>query len=176
MRRLTILLAALAVVLYLGGLPAVAQHGQGQQERPAKPQGGPRKPGKPTKPDRPTTPAGEKGTKTQAGKEASQKGSKKTVGDLVAQNTKLASKLQRLLPAGTDLQAAASRFKNLGQFVAAVHVSHNLGIPLDQLKTKILAGKSLGEAIQELKPNVAAEAEAKKAKKQAKRDMEETGS
>ena len=98
------------------------------------------------------------------------------MGDLVAQNTKLASKLQRLLPAGTDLQAAASGFKNLGQFVAAVHVSHNLGIPFDQLKTKILAGKSLGEAIQELKPNVAAEAEAKKAKKQAKRDMEETGS
>jgi len=40
---------------------------------------------------------------------------------------------QRLLgnnPPGTNLQSAATGFKNLGQFVAAVHVSHNLAFHL----------------------------------------------
>src|SRR5512136_1599780 len=58
----------------------------------------------------------------------------KTPSELLAHNTKLSSKLQSLLPPGTNLQTASQGFKNLGQFVAAVHVSHNLGIPFDQLK------------------------------------------
>jgi hypothetical protein len=41
-------------------------------------------------------------------------------------NTNLAAKLQGRLPAGADLMTAASGFKNLGQFVAAVNVSNNL--------------------------------------------------
>src|SRR4051794_18123510 len=45
-----------------------------------------------------------------------------------------ASKLQRLLPPGTDLKTAEAGFKNEGQFIAALHVSKNLGIPFDQLK------------------------------------------
>jgi hypothetical protein len=32
----------------------------------------------------------------------------------------------KLLPAGADLQAAASGFATLGDFVAALHVSSNL--------------------------------------------------
>jgi hypothetical protein len=62
-------------------------------------------------------------------KEGSGVSGKKTVGDLLTQNTKLSSNLQGLLPAGTNLQDAAKGFDNLGQFVAATHVSHNLGIP-----------------------------------------------
>src|SRR5205085_194946 len=60
-----------------------------------------------------------------------------SVSQRLTDNTKLASKLQSLLPAGTDLQQAAQGFKNLGQFGAAVHVSHNLGIPFDQLKARM---------------------------------------
>ncbi len=61
-------------------------------------------------------------------------------------NPALASKLQALLPAGTNLQTAASGFKNLGQFVAAVHVAHNLNISFDQLKAKMTGtnAESLG--------------------------------
>src|SRR5260370_18894240 len=44
-------------------------------------------------------------------------------------NSKLSSNLQKLLPKGTTPQQACSGFKNLGQCVAAIHVSHNLGIP-----------------------------------------------
>ena len=99
---------------------------------------------------------------------------KKTVGDLLTQNTKLSSNLQGLLPDGTNLQDAAKGFDNLGQFVAATHVSHNLGIPFDQLKSEMMNGSSLGQAIHKLKPNVDSKQEAIKANEQALHDMEES--
>jgi hypothetical protein len=69
------------------------------------------------------------------------------------QNTNLASKLQSRLPAGTNLTVASSGFRNLGQFVAAVNVSNNLGIPFAQLKTRMVdQGMSLGQAIQDARP------------------------
>lgn len=70
-------------------------------------------------------------------------------------NTNLASKLQTRLPAGTDLNAAAAGFRNLGQFVAAVNVSNNLGLDFTTLKTAMVNdGKSLGQAIQAQKGTV----------------------
>lgn len=109
----------------------------------------------------------------------SEKGSgakESSVSDRLEDNKKLASKLQSLLPAGTNLQQAAQGFKNLGQFVAAVHVSHNLGIPFDQLKAKMIGPpkESLGEAIHALKPAASSKDEAKKADKQAKQDMDDS--
>lgn len=114
----------------------------------------------------------------------------KAPGELLTQNTKLSSNLSSLLPAGTDLQTAAGGFKNLGQFVAAVHVSHNLGIPFDQLKCTELAttdacpnmtvpakGSKLGGAIQTLKPSTTSsdtKAAVKQANKQASHDISST--
>ena len=67
-------------------------------------------------------------------------------------NTNLASKLQSRLPAGTDLDTASAGFRNLGQFVAAVNVSNNLGLDFTTLKTAMVTdGKSLGQAIQSQK-------------------------
>jgi len=67
-------------------------------------------------------------------------------------NTNLAGKLQSRLPAGTDLNTAAAGFRNLGQFVAAVNVSNNLGLDFPTLKTAMVTdGKSLGQAIQSQK-------------------------
>lgn len=100
----------------------------------------------------------------------------KTPVELLSQNPKLASRLQPLLPAGSSVQAAASGFKNVGQFVAAVHVSHNLGIPFSQLKADAAAsGMSLGKAIHDLRPMTNAKAELKRAKKQGKQDMKASG-
>ena len=48
----------------------------------------------------------------------------------LASNPKLSAKLSALLPPGTDLTAASAGFKNLGQFVAAVHVSKRPGHPV----------------------------------------------
>jgi hypothetical protein len=102
----------------------------------------------------------------------------KSISDHLSSQSKLASKLQSLLPTGTDLKAASSGFKNLGQFVAAVHVSHNLGLPFDQLKAKMTGNhaESLGKAIQDLKPDANVKTETKKANKQADDDMKESES
>lgn len=99
---------------------------------------------------------------------------KKTPGELLAQNEKLSARLAAKLP-GTDLQQAAGEFKNLGDFVSAVHVSHNLGIPLGDLRTRMGSGQSLGEAIHAIKPNVNSAAEVRRAQKQAEKDLKETG-
>jgi hypothetical protein len=102
----------------------------------------------------------------------------KSISDHLSSQSKLSSKLQSLLPAGTDLKTASSGFKNLGQFVAAVHVSNNLGIPFDQLKAKMTGdhAESLGKAIQELKPDANAKSETKKANTQADADLKESES
>ena len=53
---------------------------------------------------------------------------------------------------GSDPMLAASGFKNLGQFVAAVNVSNNLGIQFSMLKGLMVnRGMSLGQAIQQAK-------------------------
>jgi hypothetical protein len=99
---------------------------------------------------------------------------KKTAGELLKQNTKLSSNLQGLLPNGTNVQDAAKGFDHLGEFVSAVHVSHNLGIPFDQLKTELMNGSSLGQAIHKFKRNVDARQEAIKANQQALDDLEKS--
>lgn len=105
-------------------------------------------------------------------------GSKKTVDRKLSNNTQLAQKLQGLLPPGTNLQDAAMGFKNLRQFAAAVHVSHNLGIPFDQLKMQMIGPpkESLGKAIRALKPDANVKTEASTAKKQAKQDIKDSKS
>jgi hypothetical protein len=66
----------------------------------------------------------------------------------------------------------ADGFKNYGQMVAARHVSENLGIDFDKLKTLMTGDnpKSLGQAIQEVRPGADASAEVTKAEKQAEAD------
>ncbi len=98
-----------------------------------------------------------------------------TAANRIAQNPALAARLKPLLPAGTNLQTAASGFKNQGQFIAALHVSRNLHIPFDQLKAKMTGPdhESLGHAIQDLRPNLSSKTsktEEKIAKLQTKED------
>lgn len=106
--------------------------------------------------------------------------SRKTVSQLLTQNTKLSSNLQSILGSGVNLQDAASGFKNLGLFVAAVHVSKNLNIPFDQLKTTMASnGGKLGKAIHVLQPNLSkkdVKSTVKTAKHQAKADIKHSRS
>jgi hypothetical protein len=83
----------------------------------------------------------------------------------------LQQRLGSMLPPGMDVTQAANGFKNLGQFVAAVHVSHDLDIPFTQLKDKVTGGEKLGKAVKTLKPSSEAKSEVKKAKKEAKSDI-----
>lgn len=107
-------------------------------------------------------------------------GGQKTPWDLLQQNKNLSSKLSTILdkqnPPITNLQQASQGFRNLGQFVAAVHVSENLGIPFTSLKTDMMNGDTLGKAIHALKPAVDSQAESKKGLKQANEDIKESES
>jgi len=97
--------------------------------------------------------------------------------DVFMQDPKLVGKLQKLLPEGTTPQQFCDGFKTLGGCVSAMHAAKNLDIPASDLKTKIADAKSkkepdkLESAIHELKPNVDAKGERKKAQKQAERDI-----
>ena len=155
-------------------------HGQGRPATAGKPDtagrpetaGRPDTAGKPDKTGRPDT-AG-KPTKTDR---ADGTTGRPTVGDELTRNTKLATRLQGLFPPGTDLQKASADFKNLGQFVAAAHVSQNHpDISFDALKAKMTGPNavSLGDAIHELKPAADAKTEAQKAEKAAEADIKDS--
>jgi len=119
-----------------------------------------------------TNSEGRNGTSTGMSRSGSSLG-KQSPTDILSKTPQLSSRLQSLLPAGTNLTDAASGFKNLGQFVAAIHVAHNLGISFNDLKAKMISGENLGQAIHTLDPNVNAKREAKKANKQSKNDLNE---
>ena len=76
----------------------------------------------------------------------------------LASDTALASRLQGLLPKGATLQDAAAGFKNEGQFIATLEVSKNLNLSFADLKDRVTAGQSLGQAIQALNPKLTEEA------------------
>lgn len=107
-------------------------------------------------------------TRSQQGMESG-----RTPSEILSSNTKLSGNLEKLLPQGTTAQQACDGFKNLGQCVAAIHVSHNLDIPFTDIKSKMTgtSSVSLGKAIKDLKPSVNSKAEAKKAEKQTKVDL-----
>ena len=84
-------------------------------------------------------------------------------------NPSLATKVLWRLPANTDLMAASAGFQNLGQFVAAVNVAHNLGMSFDQLKTKMITEKMpFAAAIQAVRPVASATIEVQNAEYQAR--------
>jgi hypothetical protein len=55
----------------------------------------------------------------------------------LASNPALSARIQPLLPAGFTVATASAGFRNQGEFIAALHVSRNLGIPFDQLKAEL---------------------------------------
>src|SRR5712671_2143648 len=109
-----------------------------------------------------------------------------TVSDQLSKNSKLSNKLQTLT--GMSAQKACSGFKNLGQCVAAAHVSKNLGISFACMRSDMTGqappsnsncpadtgtkakSMSLGKAIQTLDPNANSKTEAKKGTQQANQD------
>ncbi|PYX92745.1 MAG: hypothetical protein DMG71_17170 [Acidobacteria bacterium] len=169
--KVRISMLALAVVLYAG--PGFAQHGHA-----------------------PGTMGNGMGHGNMGANSNSRGGSGSTHGvtmdQQLAKNTTIAGKIAKLT--GQSATQACNKFKNLGQCVAAAHVSKNLGIPFDCLKfdmtgqaptngTKCTAPAttksgtttmSMGKAIQALRPTADSGAEVKKAKKQADHDLKDS--
>jgi hypothetical protein len=110
------------------------------------------------------------------------------------QSKKLASQLQALLPPRTKLEDACTAFRQLNECVAALYVSHNLKIKFNCLKWDVTGiqprsgnvsscsapesskALSLAKAIQMLKPEADAKAEAKNAEKRAQEDINDASS
>ena len=166
MKHTYLIVLAAAVTLYAG--PAFAQHGHGL--------GGPggmssANAAHSSRHDSGVNSAGARG---------------KSMNQLLTQNTKLSEKISSLT--GESAQQACNGFKNLGQCVAAAHVSKNLGISFTCLKSEMTGtapssstsgcpaastGKSmsLGQAISTLSPKVNNKTEAKKGEQQARQDL-----
>jgi len=171
MRNLIVLLLAIVIVLPAGDMSLFAQKGQG----PGANQGQGRGPAQIPRIENSNRrgPQSEPGA-TNRSEHAKGEGKRPdmTVANSLARNEKLSARLQGLLPMNMTLTDAAAGFKNRGQFIAALHVSHNLGIPFDQLKARMTGQapqsevqaqgessesegpKSLGQAIHELRPEL----------------------
>jgi len=90
-------------------------------------------------------------------------------------NPYLSSRLKPLLPPRTTIMDAATGFKNQRQFIAAIHLSRNLGIPFDQIKTRMIGEHrmSLNDSLRDLRPEMnknLVKDEVNKAEKQARED------
>jgi hypothetical protein len=86
----------------------------------------------------------------------------------------LETRLKALLPAGTNVHEAFKGFRDLTEFISAVHVADNLDIPFDQLKQRLtgLRPVTLARAIEQLRPSVDASAEVRRAHAQARKDQQ----
>jgi hypothetical protein len=110
------------------------------------------------------------------------------------ESKRLASELHAILPPKTKLEDACTAFHQLSECVAALHVSHNLKIKFNCLKWDMTGvqptsgnvsscsgpdhakGLSLVKAIQSLKPDTDAKAEAKSAERRAQEDIKDAAS
>lgn len=112
-----------------------------------------------------------------------------TLDQQLSKNTGIAGKIKTLT--GMDAQTACNGFKNLGQCVAAAHVSKNLKIPFACLRADMTgtaapsgsncpagtaatssSGKmSLGKSIQTLSPTANSKTETKKAQQETDQDL-----
>jgi hypothetical protein len=112
----------------------------------------------------------------------------------IASKPNLNSKITGMLPTLADgtkmtLNQASLGFKNQGQFIAALHVSQNLGISFTELKSHMVTVTpgvggaeptatqtgSLGQAIQAVKKTADSTTEAQKAETQATSDLVNAG-
>jgi hypothetical protein len=167
MKRSILIATAVATLIWFAGTSALAQ-GRGHG-------GGPPSTAGAAGPHGASAMHGDTGNSKSAS--VSSMESSKTPGTLLAQNKNLASKLSALLAKQNitlDQALAEPSFKNLGQFVSAVHVSNNLNIPFMTLKPEILKDGSLGKAIKALRPDADAKAEMKTAQKQTDEDVKES--
>ena len=171
MKTLAKSLLTLGVCLWFTTIPAAAQRGHGGGRTSGTP------PGQAARSAAGSAQESASG-KSQSTQHGSQASRNTAAAQALEKSPELGARLQPLLPEGTNVTDAASGFKNLGQFVSAVHVSNNLGIPFDSLKQEMQAGSSLGQAIQSLKPDMPkeeAKREMKRAEVQAKADLNAQG-
>jgi hypothetical protein len=84
----------------------------------------------------------------------------------------LHAQLKPLLNKGANMNVAAQDFRDAEQFAAVAHAARNTEIPFMVLKHRVVnERKPLATAIRELKPDVDAAAQAKRAQAEARSDI-----
>jgi hypothetical protein len=84
----------------------------------------------------------------------------------------LQARLKPLLNQGSDMTLAARDFRDAEQFAMVAHAARNTNVPFVILKHRLLnEGKTLAEAIRESKPDLNAQAEANRARAEARSDI-----
>jgi hypothetical protein len=189
-------IVGVAAATWLVGAPALAdpQHGHPAAPQPhvtRPPSGAPTAPKTSTKTTPPTmtTPASGTATKTTTTTSGTAKATKATSGATahapivnpiaakISAKPQLNARITAMLPAHMSLDRASRGFKNQGQFIAALHVSKNLGIPFSDLKSDMTRKHmSLGQSIQDLKKSAASTTEAKKGETEANADLKRSTS
>jgi hypothetical protein len=156
------------LALTLAADPGLAQRGMGR--------GGPHQPPGATVARGPAhgrAPAGSEAG-TGRGPQATQGPRSMSAASHLERHPELAKRVAPLVPEGLTAQEAAAGFRNWGQFVAALQVSKNLGIPFADLKSLMTGPENLplGKAIQQLRPELPAEqvrSAVREAEREAKR-------
>lgn len=153
-RAILAALAALALLLCFGGGPVLAQAPSGQTGV------------------QPPVPSKARG-RSKAPVRKPKKDDQRPVEEQLAESPLLTARVQGLLPTTINVRDAAEGFKDLDQFLTAVHATDNLNIPFTALKTRLTGKKpqTFTAAIHELNPNVNAEMEAARAESEAKDDI-----
>ena len=98
------------------------------------------------------------------------------VANAIERNPYLSSIVKPLLPLRMPITMAAAGFKGDKQFLAALHASRNIGIPFNEIKTRMTGDHrmSLSDALRKIRPEMTqnlAKAEAHKGEEQAKDDQ-----
>jgi hypothetical protein len=169
-KRSVILGTAFVYLLGLGGGPLLAQKGMGKMGSSGMGSMGSSEAGKSSTHStganaRSVGPAGQMHS---AGMSVSTK---------LANNAALSARIQPLLPAGSTIATASAGFPNQGEFIAALHVAQNVGIPFAQLKADLTQPHpdSLGQAIHALRPDLSrstVKSDVRTARLQADQDMD----
>ena len=164
MKRSILMMSALGILVCIPTSPALAQRGRG---------GGPPVGRGPSATPGAEKPGGSAGNHSDATTAAS------SPAKVLSHNTALAGKIQALTGGVfQDATTACTGFKNVGRCFAAAHVAKNLDLTggFTALRSMVTGNGavSLGEAIKNLRPDVDAKAEVKKAQKQADDDLKES--
>jgi hypothetical protein len=179
-------IVGVAAAMCLVGAPALAdpQHGHPAAPQPhvtKPPSGAPTPPRTSTKTTPPTMTTPASGTATK--KTTTTSGATahapivNPIAAKISAKPQLNARITAMLPAHMSLDRASRGFKNQGQFIAALHVSKNLGIPFSDLKSDMTRKHmSLGQSIQDLKKSAASTTEAKKGETEAQEDLKRSTS
>ena len=86
---------------------------------------------------------------------------------------KLHAKLKPVLNPGARMDVAAQGFKSAEQFAMVAHAARNTSVPFMVLKHRVVdEGRSLADALHQVKPELDAKAEVDKARAAAKADLD----